>query len=105
MTQSEFDAWKEETAKSKHLWTVDHVQMSHDRYLFYKGGESGHYIMVDEDGQMTLGTYEGAIPHIGEAEFKVQHSRKYPNNTVALSRLMESGGMPILTALVFGRSV
>lgn len=37
--------------------------------LYYTGGESGLFINIEVEGNLKIGTYEEAIPHIGEAIF------------------------------------
>jgi len=71
MTVTEFQAWKKETDRSVAAWVVDRVMSHNQKCCFiYRGGENGNYVRVDSSGLVELGTYEGAIPHIGEALFK-----------------------------------
>jgi len=93
MNKAEFDAWTKETKFSERSWRRDTITgensklyASHpewfkgkppkERELFYKGGVDGVYIEIEGDGTVSVGEYEGAIPHIGEAMFSVKHCNK-----------------------------
>jgi hypothetical protein len=94
MTRNEFDAWIKETKFSERKWRRDYITGENsrlyaghpewfkcgvkpiERELFYKGGVDGVYIEIRGDGTVTVGEYEGAIPHIGEAVFTIKHSNK-----------------------------
>jgi hypothetical protein len=72
MTYDEFEGWQAVTNASKNRWTIDQVTfLNRGVILMYRGGEKGRYIQIEKNGDTQLGTYEGAIPHIGEASFKV----------------------------------
>lgn len=96
MTAEEFKAWTEETASSKYHWKSDPIQASLGRYLFYMGGQDGKFIEIDRDGKVTVGTYEGAIPHIGEACFFVKFTKQFESKEKALQRVLECGGIKFL---------
>lgn len=101
MTKSEFEGWKQVTAASRLHWQIDAVQVeNHGRYLIYKGGENGHFICIEKDGQVTLGTYEGALPCITDACFKTQHTRQFPNQNEAWKTLIERAGLNFLLDVV-----
>lgn len=68
MTTAEAKAWILETEASKHAWTLDKIHCHKPDYLLYIGGTEGHYVSI-RDGLLTIGTYKGAYPHIGEACF------------------------------------
>lgn len=90
MDRKEYDAWIEETNKSKFSWQMDQVAWNNrTEMLFYCGGA---------DGQLTMGRYEGAIPHIGEAMFKIEGRKNYIDQEDAFERLCNFGGMGILRA-------
>ena len=93
MNKAEFDAWTAETKFSERNWRRDHITGENSkryadhpewfngkppmaRELFYKGGTDWVYIEICGDGTVTVGEYEGAIPHIGEAMFTVKHSNR-----------------------------
>lgn len=97
MTKAEYEAWKKETERSRHHWTVDEVRkINTGDLLFYKGAENGQYIEVSFSGVATVGTYEGAIPHIGEALFRPLHSRSFSSQGEALKVLLERAGLNFL---------
>ena len=97
MTPEEFEAWKAETAKSQNAWRIDPCHDYPEDTLIYRGGESGHYIMITLD-TVSLGTYEGAIPHIGEALFTPLARLKYRDNAEAWQRLGTGAKIPFLAA-------
>ena len=97
MNQQEFDDWTKVTALSTRKWTVDETTLANrGEYLIYKGGESGHYFLVGEDGSVRFGTYEYAIPHIGEAIFKTTGVKQFLSQDKALTRLIEVAGLSFL---------
>ncbi len=99
MTRGEFEDWKRITERSTNKWTLDEVtQHNRGSYLFYKGGIDGNYIRV-ENGRASIGNYEGALPHIGEACFIELYANTFENNDVAIQRLIETGGLPFLVEL------
>jgi hypothetical protein len=102
MTKDEFDKWMEETKGSRRRWTVDQVRLhNHGEYLFYKGGVDGIFIEVQRGGSVLIGEYEGAIPHIGEALFKVEHMQKVADTvSAALVHTLERLGLTFLMELV-----
>jgi hypothetical protein len=96
MTAQEFKAWTEETARSLYHWQSDPVSESRGEFLFYIGGEDGHFIQIMDTGKLLAGTYEGAMPHIGEALFKPTMVRDFPDVNSALQRVIECGGREFL---------
>ena len=70
MTDSEWKQWMAVTENSQHQWTEDEITRRNGRgALYYLGGEDGVYIRIQPEGKLSVGTYEGALPHIGEAVF------------------------------------
>lgn len=101
MTPAEFAAWKAETDKSKHQWRLDPIQMAnHNTMLAYRGGENGSYVEIDETGLLSLGQYEGALPHIGEAMFTERFKRQYSSFGAAFADCVEAGGLQFLFTLI-----
>lgn len=101
MTTQEFQDWKQVTESSRFNWVVDQAQLRNsNRYLIYKGGQSGQFISIEPDGTASIGNYDGAIPHIGEACFQVKHTRKCANQDEALARLIEVAGLKFLLDIV-----
>lgn len=105
MTTQEFNNWKKETEGSKHHWQVDEVtKRNRGVLLIYIGGENGKYIEVTPDGQATVGKYEGAVPHIGEALFVPLHARKFASQDQAMAALIEKAGLAFLLDLTGSRA-
>ena len=93
MTNEEFQQWQDITAASDGRWIQD-IVYSHNRRgaFYYKGGEDGIYIEAQSDGMLTVGRYEGAFPHIGEASFGVALQHKYDSYNEAFENMRELGG-------------
>lgn len=101
MTKQEYQAWKTETESSRRHWILDPIfRANRSELLFYKGGENGYFIWVTADGGMTLGKYEGAIPHIGEALFLTAHVKQFPSQNLAVKALVERAGLAFLLDLM-----
>lgn len=81
MTNEEFDAWTAHTDRSRHGWQFDRLSSG---TLMYHGGASGTYVMV-EGSTVSVGAYEGAIPHIGEALFRPKAKRRFGDRAEALA--------------------
>jgi len=100
MTPQEAKAWKEETSNSKDHWRVDQIHSDQNRdLLLYIGGTNGHYAHVylaNGKAVLQVGQYEDAIPHIGEASFKIQGTRKFGTMDDAFVFLIERGGVKFL---------
>lgn len=70
----------------------DPIAESKGGWLFYKGGESGRFIMISSSGYLQVGLYDWAIPHIGEAEFKTKASRTFASKDEALQFVISALG-------------
>ena len=102
MTPEEFHAWKRWTEMSGHRWTMDPVHDGKgDRdLLLHIGGENGKYLRFSQDGTLEMGYYEGAVPHIGEATFRIEGQKKFKDRNEAFVRAIELGGLACLLDLV-----
>ena len=70
MTAAEMRQWLAVTENSRYQWIEDEVtRLNGCGALYYFGGEDGVYIRIQPEGELSVGTYEGAFPHIGEALF------------------------------------
>lgn len=99
MTKREADAWKYETSMSQEEWRVDPIHHDNPDLLVYKGGTSGHYfnILCGADGaELTIGTYTDAVPHIGEAAFRVLGRKSFRTFAAAEHFMMTRGGISFL---------
>ena len=78
MTKQEFEYWQAITAGSAHRWVEDSItRLNGNGALYYTGGEDGVYMRLSPVGKLTVSTYEGAFPHIGEAVFPPKMERQY----------------------------
>ena len=106
MDPQEYKLWKTITRMSYFDWQIDLITLHNkNEYFFYKGGQAGAFISITADGIATIGLYEDAIPHIGEATFRDVHKSKVAENVVAalhiilnrfdLTRLIEKFQLPV----------
>ena len=98
MTKKEFVAWQAMTESSRHKWTEDEIFRLNGRgMLYYIGGKDGQYIEINKDGRLEIGTYEGAIPHIGEATFRKNFTKQCKNQQDAFeTAIVKVGGKKFL---------
>jgi len=101
MNRAEFEAWKHHTESSKQDWVLDpiHNGINTDDYLFHRGGVNGQYIVV-EDGLATIGWYNGALPHIGAAEFQPEYENEFNSNNDAFFALIHTAGLTFIEDFV-----
>ncbi len=98
MIDKELKYWQEVTNISTSQWVQDDVISANGRgHLFYIGGETGHYMRISPDGNLEIGAYEGALPHIGEATFKPKAKHKYDNINDAFKTACSIGGKQFVT--------
>ena len=104
MTDQELQQWLAVTENSRYQWTEDEITRRNGRgALYYFGGENGVYIQVQPDGELSLGTYEGAFPHIGEALFTRKAVLAFDGFDQALQKAMELGGQKFLQDMFSSR--
>ena len=97
MTQHEFEYWQAVTESSAHKWVEDRVtRLNGNGALFYTGGEDGQYMRLSPEGKLTVGTYEGAIPHIGEAMFWRGAEHQYQDFNSAFEAACKLGAKQFL---------
>lgn len=97
MSDSELKQWIAVTAASQHQWTEDEVTWRNGRgALYYLGGVDGIYIRIQPNGELSAGTYEGALPHIGEALFTRKMVMDCDNFDQAFQKAIELGGPQFL---------
>lgn len=98
--------WTAVTESSQFRWTEDViVRLNGYGSLYYIGGEDGQFIQIDKDGRLAAGTYEGAVPHIGDAMFKVAVEKKYPDFNAAFTAALAAGGKKFLADMFSGNPV
>jgi hypothetical protein len=79
------------TASSVDKWQREKVfEANRGCLFFYKGGTHGIYIECKIDGTLELGTYEGAIPHLGDAMFQVMSTSHWPTQYEAYMFVYQS---------------
>lgn len=97
MTDAELKQWLAVTANSRYQWTEDEITRLNGRgALYYFGGEDGVYIRIKPEGELSVGTYEGAFPHIGEAFFTQKSSVVCDSFDQAFQKAIELGGQQFL---------
>lgn len=85
MTPQEHEGWKAVTAQSKDRWVRDIcLSQRPETHFYYRGGENGHFIEV-EGPKITMGKYDGAMPHIGEAMFHIERTFTFDSHEKAVS--------------------
>lgn len=106
MNHCEFDAWTRLTERSARGWQLDEVTYANTGcWLLYRGGERGCYIYVtavDDGANVTVGTYEDAVPHIGEAAFTPLGNRAFGDASDAFESIVSAAGFGILLMLLTG---
>ena len=104
MTEAEMRQWLAVTENSQYQWTEDEVTRLNGRgALYYFGGEDGIYIRIQPKGELSVGTYEGAFPHIGEALFTRKAVLACGGFDQALQKAMELGGQQFLQDMFSSR--
>ncbi|MDR0905261.1 MAG: hypothetical protein LBN00_03655 [Oscillospiraceae bacterium] len=103
MTDEEAALWTARTESSRYRWTEDEiVSLSKRGAMYYLGGVDGFYMRIEKDGLLTVGDYEGAIPHIGEAFFTIRATKQYKNFDAAFTAVLELGGKKFLVDMFSG---
>ena len=103
MTDTELKAWLAVTWDSRYRWTEDEItRLNGQGALYYYGGEDGIYMRIQPDGKLSIGTYEGALPHIGEAFFTPKASMDCGNFDQAIQAAIEFGGTKFLVDMFSG---
>lgn len=101
MTIKEYENWMNITESSKYRWMHDECQShNHGIELFYKGGVNGEYVEITPEGDLMIGSYEGAYPHIGEAFFDIKAKKNYGTKANAIQAAIEKGGMLFLISFL-----
>lgn len=96
-------SWQAWTESSRFKWTEDPIFRLNGRGAFYHiGGEDSMYMKAHKDGLLEIGTYEGAIPHIGEAFFTVDARRQCADFNEAFETMLRAGGKRFLVDMFSG---
>lgn len=106
MDTREFEHWQAVTSSSRYMWVEDAVtRLNGKGCLYYCGGESGVYMRATQDGLLQVGSYEGAIPHIGEALFKPKAEKECGSFNDAFQLACELGGKKFLADMFSGSQI
>ena len=104
MTDAEMKQWIAVTENSRYQWTEDEITRLNGRgALYYFGGENGAYIRIHPEGTLSIGTYKGAFPHIGEAFFTEKAEIPCDSFNQALQKAIELGGQKFLQDMFSAR--
>jgi len=106
MTTKEFDGWLALTKDSENNWREDIIYKLNRRgTLYHIGGVDGAYIKIQEGGYLSVGSYTGAYPHIGEALFTEFRGHQYQSYDEAFAAGLEAGGIKLLLDILLMDSV
>ena len=95
--------WMAITQGSQHRWTEDEIyRLNGHGAMYYTGGEDGIYVRIESDGTLEAGSYEGAIPHIGDAMFTPKIVKEYESYSAALQAVVEAGGKQFMADMFSG---
>ena len=101
--EQNFAAWMEVTESSRYKWLEDEIYRLNGRgAMYYTGGEDGVYMRISNDGKLEAGSYEGAIPHIGEAIFTPVVTKQFDSFSESYTVAMEAGGKQFMTDMFSG---
>ena len=98
MDQTEFDGWVRQMKADRGRWSIDpiHDGQNGRDFLAYRPSHSDHtrglYFNVSSTGELRTGNFEGAVPHIGEASFRVFWSKKFADQNEAITKMIERIG-------------
>ena len=71
MIKDEIKAYLALTESSRSQWTENEIYwLNSHGAKYYRSGENGVYIKIQQNVGLEIGNYEGAIPHIGEAIYQ-----------------------------------
>lgn len=105
MENSEFKNWMKFQMSNAGHWISDEIHNKKDDSLFYvpspEDSTSGIFVLIDAN-TVRCGKYEGAIPHIGEADFHTTVEKKTDDPwKLAVEKL----GLSFLLSITHGVSI
>ena len=101
MTNQDIEMWMRFTESSRFQWRSDPIFESRGEYMFFYGGSKvGVYMHIDKTGTMTLGEYQDAVPHIGDALFCAHGEVPYRSQDEAFQHAVTIGGCRFLKDMV-----
>ena len=101
MNQDEFLNWQRVTESSRDRWVLDLPWfLNQGTFLYYRGGETGVFIMVNYEGRGSFGNYSGAVPSISDAVFTTLfESNPSDDRFTSLFRVLQGLKVPELWVL------
>ena len=101
MTKKELEQGQAVTNSSQYRWVEDHITRLNGRgTLYYTGGGDGCFMRITPEGNLTIGIYEGAFPHIGEACFQAEAEKNCGNYYKAFQKACEFERIKFLTEML-----
>lgn len=80
MSKPEYERWIAEVKSMPGEFVLDDIHCKIDDFLAYKSTKEGiGFFLMITNGVVHMGVYRGAIPHMGEAEFKIDGSWNLKN--------------------------
>lgn len=100
MTANEFAYWRATTENSQNHWMKDDIfRLNGHGHFYYFGDEDGVYMKIEKSGLLTIGKYEGAYPHIGEAALNIFDKKQHEDFNKAFESALQYGGKRFLADL------
>lgn len=98
----DYQAWIEYTRSRRGQWTVDAIHDGRNGrgFLCYApkvdDPTAGVYVQIDPNGAAQAGSFEGALPHIGDACFMPRWRHDFGSFAEAFARVAERLGVAYL---------
>ncbi len=105
MTPNEYTKWETHMKSQRGKWSVDLIHDGQDgrRLLLFRldrdSSIRGVYINID-GCHANAGTFDGAVPHMGDALYTPNWNRQFDSNNAAMTFVIERVGMPLLMGLI-----
>ena len=105
MNEQEYKAWAKHQMKNVGHWQVDPIHNGENgaRYLVYvtrpDDPACGVYVDITPQGFLSMGTFEGALPHMGEATYIPRKGLSCKSFDQAVQVAAEHMGLTFLLAL------
>lgn len=106
--QREYDPYADPCfgLRSTYGWTMDPVLWHNQQtMLFYKGVDGeGEFIQIDAKGNVEIGAYQYALPHITDGDFKAYQHILCPTQEYAF-KLISDSNVNLLRAKVKAEAI
>lgn len=99
MTREEYISWSRFMKSCRGRWNIDLIHNGKDGQdlLMFKPHPTdptrGVYIGVKQNGHVTAGTYDGALPHVGDAMFYRAWEKHFGSFRAAKAKVLERTNM------------